>query len=317
MSRNATKPARPPLAEPAYHQGWYPLALSAEVTGERPIGRNFLGSRAVLYRDGEGRAVVQSAYCPHLGADLSCGDLAAGKLRCAFHHWSFDVEGRCVHLPTEDKIPPGARIGTYASAEAWGLVWAFTGPEALFPLPGVPRVTEGELVYRTERLGLAPFEAWLPTSNGLDFQHLRALHGMRIPGPDAIRVSDASIEYSLAFGASELHGLISGTNTFSVYRRDGDDVTFRLWSQTPERPGETQCYSVVGVLDPRPRTAEERAALERRLDGLTEYMARLRDEDYEVLRAIRFRQGVLVAADRHLAAYFDYVRRFPRAEALD
>ena len=45
-------------------------------------------------------------------------------------------------------------------------------------------------------------------------------------------------------------------------------------------------------------------------------VAKLQAEDFSVLSTIRFRQGVLVAADRHLARYFKYVREFPTAEFI-
>lgn len=302
--------------EHVYHQGWYPLALSTEVRPGALLGVDFLGSRVVVRRDASGRPVVQSGYCPHLGADLSLGELRDGQLRCVFHHWCFDEAGECTQIPNEPRIPPGARISTYPSTEAWGLVWAFSGPEALFPPPEVPGIEEGAAAFRTEHLGVASFEPWLPTSNGFDFQHVRALHGIPIPAPEAVEVGAHRMSYTLRFGDSELRGLAIGTNTFALYRRDGADVTFRLWTGTPVGPGETSCFSVVGLLAGEPTTDEQRASLERRLDGLTAYMAKLRDEDYEVLRTMRFRTGALVEADRHLAAYFKYVRGFPTAAPL-
>jgi len=70
----------------------------------------FLGTRVVSYRDGSGRAVVQSAWCPHLGADLSVGRRGEGQIRRAYFNWRFDAASTCMHIPTDDKIPPGAAI---------------------------------------------------------------------------------------------------------------------------------------------------------------------------------------------------------------
>jgi phenylpropionate dioxygenase-like ring-hydroxylating dioxygenase large terminal subunit len=84
------------------------------------------------------KPVVQSAWCPHIGADLSVGQVLDGRLRCAYHHWSFDRTGACAHIPSGDKIPDGARIFTYPAEERWGLVWVFNGQRADFPLPRIP-----------------------------------------------------------------------------------------------------------------------------------------------------------------------------------
>ena len=54
-----------------------------------------------------------------------------------------------------------------------------------------------------------------------------------------------------------------------------------------------------------------------RLDGLRRSWQGLLAEDAPVLDTIRFRPGVLVASDRHLARFFKYVREFPRAVPPD
>jgi phenylpropionate dioxygenase-like ring-hydroxylating dioxygenase large terminal subunit len=90
--------------------------------GVRLRARHVLGTRVVLYGDPARTVRVQSAYCPHLGADLSVGELVDGQIRRAYRHWRFDGAGRCVDIPTGVKIPPGAKIWTYPSAEAWGLI---------------------------------------------------------------------------------------------------------------------------------------------------------------------------------------------------
>ncbi|TMJ22384.1 MAG: Rieske 2Fe-2S domain-containing protein, partial [Alphaproteobacteria bacterium] len=112
------------VPESGFHRSWYPLCLARDLGVGSVIGRAFLGSRVVAWRDAAGKPVVQSAWCPHLGADLSLGQVVDGRLRCAYHHWSFDGAGACAHIPTGDKIPGAARIFTYPAAEKWGLVWA-------------------------------------------------------------------------------------------------------------------------------------------------------------------------------------------------
>src|SRR5215472_18420083 len=82
-----------------YHQSWFPIALARDVEPGRAIGRDVLGTRVVVYRDAAGKALVHGAYCPHLGADLSVGEVMDGQIRCAYHHWRFDCAGRCVEIP--------------------------------------------------------------------------------------------------------------------------------------------------------------------------------------------------------------------------
>ena len=72
-----------------YLQNWNPLLLACDLRAGEIVGKDFLGTRVIVYRGPDGRPVVQSAYCPHVGADLSLGKLVDGNIRCAYHHWKF------------------------------------------------------------------------------------------------------------------------------------------------------------------------------------------------------------------------------------
>ena len=82
---------------------WQPAALVEELEGERPIkALTLLGEDLVLFRDEEGRCTVFSNRpCCHRGADLTFGRLEDGGLRCPFHGWLFDVNGKCLEQPAE------------------------------------------------------------------------------------------------------------------------------------------------------------------------------------------------------------------------
>jgi nitrite reductase/ring-hydroxylating ferredoxin subunit len=309
MSATETLAKQPEETAAGYHRSWFPLALSADVPAGRVVGRDFLGTRVVVYRDAGGRAVVQGAYCPHLGADLSVGQVVEGQIRCAYHHWRFDCAGRCVDIPAGDRIPPGARIPTYPSAEAWGLVWAFNGETPAFEVPRIPGAEERELICETHFRGTRALDPWVGVSNGVDFQHLRALHGLPGAEPDAVRVGAHHIEYRIESPQFVQHGLITGVNTFSQYLALGAEESFMLFSGAPIAHGRTMGFYAFGVRD----DGTGRAGVAARLETLRGFVQRLLAEDAPVLDTIRFRPRLLVASDRHLARFFKYVREFPRA----
>jgi nitrite reductase/ring-hydroxylating ferredoxin subunit len=297
----------------AFHQCWYPIALASEVTADKPLGVDILGTRVVAWRDATGKAVVQSAWCPHLGADLSQGEMVEGCLRCPYHHWRFDGAGECAHIPTGDKIPPGARVFAFPTAEAWGLVWAFNGAEPLYSLPGIPGVTERDLaIEASARPVVRPLPHWVGTSNGVDFQHLRTLHALPTSAPDTIDVSEHAIEYRLETERYLQHGRITGTNVFAQHlRREGMD-TFMLFAGLPIDRSSSRGFYVVGVYKGGDTAADsQRTAAQ--LAGVRDFVEKLIGEDDPVLNTMRFKVGVLTASDRHLARFFKYAAEFPRA----
>ncbi|HUB95589.1 MAG TPA: VC0807 family protein [Stellaceae bacterium] len=308
----AAQPMAPvaPAPDPAaFHQNWYPVALASEIDGGALVGHDFCGSRVIAYRDPEGRAVVQSAWCPHLGADLSVGSIADGRVRCAFHHWSFDAQGRCAHIPTGDRIPPEARIVNYPTAEQWGLIWAFNGDEPLYPPPAIPDAEPSALELRAFRWGTRTIESYVGISNGVDFQHLRTLHGLNAATPPQVEIGRFGLEYSVDGGNALQHGRITGTNCFSQHLRIAGNDMYMLFAGCQRARQQTTSYYVVGV--------PKGAGAEARLQGLKDFVDKLIAEDAPVLATIRFRKGVLTPADTHLARFLHYVETFPAVRAAD
>lgn len=68
-----------------FSQSWFPVCLTTEVPVGTIIGRDFLDGRVIVYRGQDGVARIQSAYCPHLGADLWVGKLVEDRVHCTFH----------------------------------------------------------------------------------------------------------------------------------------------------------------------------------------------------------------------------------------
>ena len=297
------------LDGPGYHQSWYPVCLAREIDGETLSGVDILGTRVIVYRDGAGKAVVQSAWCPHLGADLSQGRRIEGDIQCPYHHWRFSAGGACTHIPTGDKIPPAARIFTYASVEAWGLIWAFNGKTPLFDPPRIPGSEEAELSLETHFRGIRTAPPEVATSNGIDFQHLRTLHGLQTTEPEALTVRDYDIEYRVETADYLQHGLITAANVFAQHLRVMGHDMFMLFCSAPIDKGHRRSFFVIGV-----KKGGTPAEQQGTLAGMRSLVERLLGEDEPVLDGMRFRRGVLVASDRHLARYFRYVSNLPRAE---
>lgn len=112
-------------------QYWQPVALVDEFENTRPVRPvRLLGENFVLFRDEKGQFGLLDRDCPHRNADLAYGRLEAGGLRCPFHGWLFDVNGRCLETPAE---PEGSRLcdrvrqGSYPVEVRSGVIFAYIG----------------------------------------------------------------------------------------------------------------------------------------------------------------------------------------------
>jgi len=111
---------------------WQPVALSEELpAGAAPLSVKILGEDLVLFRDDKGRAGLLGIHCSHRGTDLSYGRVEDGGLRCLYHGWLYDVEGRCLQQPGE---PGGGehrdaiRHLAYPCRETGGVIFTYMGP---------------------------------------------------------------------------------------------------------------------------------------------------------------------------------------------
>ena len=109
---------------------WYVAATDAEI-GRKPLGRMILGQPIVLFRTEDGTPVAFEDRCAHRHLPLSMGKLIGDVLQCHYHGLRFGVDGRCVRIPGQDRIPAAAKVKTYPVVERYHWVWIWMGDPAL------------------------------------------------------------------------------------------------------------------------------------------------------------------------------------------
>ena len=110
---------------------WTPACLTAEIPepGGAPARVRLLGENLVAFRDTTGRIGLVQENCPHRGASLYYGRNEDAALRCVYHGWAYDTEGRCVDMPSEPApFCEKVRMRAYPTHESGGIVWAYLGP---------------------------------------------------------------------------------------------------------------------------------------------------------------------------------------------
>ena len=88
---------------------WWPVATH-DIATRVPVRRRLLGEDLVLYKDGSGQCGLVDRHCAHRRADLSYGWVEDCGLRCHYHGWLWDRNGRCLAQPFEETAHPEARF---------------------------------------------------------------------------------------------------------------------------------------------------------------------------------------------------------------
>jgi phenylpropionate dioxygenase-like ring-hydroxylating dioxygenase large terminal subunit len=204
---------------------WQPVAFARDLT-DAPLRVRILGEDLVVFRDRGGRVGV--LHCAHRGTSLEFGIPLERGIRCCYHGWVYDVDGRCLETPGE---PAGSRLcervwqGAYPTREFTGLVFAYLGPPER--RPAFPRYDS----YAVAGLTLMPAAQftlpcnWLQVKdNSMDPVHTAFLHAL-----------SSGYQFTEAFGAvPELDWLMTEAGmVYVATRRLGDLVWVRVCDFMP------------------------------------------------------------------------------------
>lgn len=182
----------------AVAEGWYWLCRSLDIGRGKVRALRLLGRDLAVYRGEDGKVAALDAYCAHMGAHLAEGRVEGAELRCFFHHWRYNANGRCTDIPCLDGKPSTRmRVRAWPTAERYGMIWLWVGDSATHDVPEVPELA-GQAC---DTLIANRFEKHCHPSvllvNAIDEQHFRSVH--HLPGsilqmePDARSV--ANIEF--------------------------------------------------------------------------------------------------------------------------
>ncbi|HEY7217458.1 MAG TPA: Rieske 2Fe-2S domain-containing protein, partial [Candidatus Binatia bacterium] len=163
---------------------WWPVGFT-ELVKEKsgPTKVRLLSEDFVLFRDGGGRLGLVELHCSHRGTSLEFGRVEDRGIRCCYHGWLYDVNGRCLEQPAEpadSKFKDRIQHPAYKAQEIAGFIFAYIGPD---PAPLLPRY-DLFLADNGERVIGAGTEYcnWLQRAeNSVDQTHLVALHAPEYP----------------------------------------------------------------------------------------------------------------------------------------
>ena len=168
---------------PSAPTGWFCVASSDDLGVGDVRAVRYLDQDLVAFRGEDGAARVFDAHCPHLGAHLGIGGTVCGTgLRCPFHAWRFEGDGRLVEVPDLD-VPPRVSARSWDVCEENGRVFVWHAADGSL-------ATYRPATYRQDA------SAWTPwrsssyvvrvhvqdlTENIIDRAHFPAVHDMAPP----------------------------------------------------------------------------------------------------------------------------------------
>lgn len=165
--------------------GWFFMSYTHDLAIGDVKPAQFFGQHLVVWRDEEGTAHVNDAFCPHLGAHMGHGGrVDKCEIACPFHGWRFDADGKNTLIPYSERTNTRDRLRPYPVAERNGIVFAWYHPDGDAPMWEVPEVpefadSENFIPMITRHFDIeAPWQEI--AENGVDAAHFRYVHNTEI-----------------------------------------------------------------------------------------------------------------------------------------
>ena len=163
---------------------WQPIAIDDEMLpGGDPMPIRIMSEDLVLFRDPDDRLGLIGLHCAHRGTDLSYGRIEDGGIRCLYHGWLFDIEGKCIDQPAEPedkKFCHKVRQTSYPVQQKGGVIWCYMGAGEAPLIPDFQYLTAPE----ENRMAFRVVQEcnWLQgLESSTDPAHTSYLHRMATP----------------------------------------------------------------------------------------------------------------------------------------
>lgn len=176
--------------QPYPYNQWWVAAYASELT-QTPLGRTILGERVVMYRTQAGEPVALAGLCPHRSFPMEMGTLENDVLTCGYHGFRFAPSGKCVGIPSQEKVPASFCTRKYPLAQRGDFVWIWTGDPALADESKVPDLLGygiGDPAWHVEQRPILELKSryTLLIENLMDLSHVTFIHPVSIPGGAAV-----------------------------------------------------------------------------------------------------------------------------------
>jgi 5,5'-dehydrodivanillate O-demethylase len=158
-------------------RSWQPIYHSVDLIAGRAVPLRIMNETFTLYRGETGEVFLVEARCPHRGMLLSAGWVEGNALRCFYHGWKYESDGRCSEQPAdESRFCDKISIRTWPAREYLGLIFANLGDGDPPQFPLYPEFERFAGLLETDSY-LRRCNYFQNIDNALDMSHVAFAHG--------------------------------------------------------------------------------------------------------------------------------------------
>lgn len=158
---------------------WYIACLLEELEIQNPMKRKIVNHDLVIFKTKSGKIGVIEDRCCHRNVNLSLGEVKDECIKCAYHGWEFDIEGKCTHIPSypsEEQIPKTAKVTKYPTQIKHKCIWVYIGDEKYIDDAKIPPMIEMDDHPRVYNYHYLNADIQLVAESLIDAYHINHVH---------------------------------------------------------------------------------------------------------------------------------------------
>lgn len=200
---------------------WYIACFDRALKRNSLLQRKIVGEDIVIFKNSKNEVSILEDRCCHRNVHLSHGTVCGDNIKCGYHGWEYDTNGKCVHIPMiEDhqKIPPSACIKRYKSQFKYQAHWVYIGDEAKIndaEIPDLSVLDKYPFVFNSHVLKA---DIKLVAESLFDAQHINHVHSNSIKTLLG-KLREPKTEYEIEMRDKSLHGTYKRINNSNIFEK--------------------------------------------------------------------------------------------------
>ncbi len=201
---------------------WYIACLEDELKVQNPLKKKICGEELVIFRTESGKISVIEDRCCHRNVNLSLGYIQGENIKCGYHGWEYNCDGKCVRIPSlsnEERIPAGAKVKAYTVIIKHRCVWVWIGEDARIDESLIPPMSEMDEYPMVYNYHFIDADLQLVAESLFDAYHINHVHRNSIKGMMGA-LKDERMDFNMQVSENAIVG---------NYFRDNDRTLFEKY----------------------------------------------------------------------------------------
>ncbi len=200
---------------------WYIACFKEEVNKNKIVKRKICGEDIIIFSTSSGKVAAIEDRCCHRNVHLSLGRISKENIKCGYHGWEFDVNGKCVHIPmieSKEAIPKSACVKKYPLVLKHQAYWIFLGDVDIKNSRKIPDLSELDNSHFIYKSYLLDASLKLVAESLFDAQHINHVHR------DSIKtllgkLNEPKTNFNIETTSAHLKGSYERINNSSIFKK--------------------------------------------------------------------------------------------------